>query len=220
MRDWMQKVTDALNTLPPFSTFSHRTPESVVSAIPGTIGVNLHTAHYPHLWIKDSGDTTVGWAAVSHSVAGEDEPAPDEHVGYGGLVDNYSTVRITGIATDYVKIYPYQVEFPSLYVDSNATSGTVTVRKGGHWRVGMQSSFSGVANTEYHIGVFRNDTELKIETNRKLGTGGDVGSCSFVGIASLTSGDVLDLRVNATSGSGNYFGVQQMQFVVDLLHAT
>jgi hypothetical protein len=65
LRRWLRDVADALNTLPPFSTFSYETPESNVSAIQGTLGVNLADSSHTKLWVKQSGDGTTGWASLT-----------------------------------------------------------------------------------------------------------------------------------------------------------
>lgn len=60
LMQYLQEVADALNTFPPLSTFSHTTPESNVSAVPGTLGINL-AATAPRLWVKYQGSSNTGW---------------------------------------------------------------------------------------------------------------------------------------------------------------
>lgn len=59
----LTQLSDAVNELPPFSVFSYTTPESNVSAVPATLGFNLASG-VSVLWIKQSGNTTIGWAAI------------------------------------------------------------------------------------------------------------------------------------------------------------
>lgn len=60
---WQLDVMDAVNALPPTSTFSFSTPNSNVTAQEGTIGVNLNP-NAIYAWIKESGNTNIGWEQV------------------------------------------------------------------------------------------------------------------------------------------------------------
>lgn len=223
-RDYLQRMADQVNQFPHQSQFSYTTPESKVSAVPGTLGGNIHKGDVPKAWVKVSGEGATGWASLATNgdiTRLETTLAtPTTNVGYGGVVANYADHRITGVDASYVLVDGYDHELPSRYVTSNATGGKVTLHKGGDWLVAVQSSFSGVANTEYHFAVFLDGTETILETDRKLGTGGDVGSCSIVGILSVTSGQVVDVRGKTLSGSGNFAGIQQAQLVVSLQYET
>jgi len=64
LRAYLLQLADAINDLPPMSTFSHATPESKVSAIPGTIGVNVASGH-TLIWYKQSGFGTTGWDSLA-----------------------------------------------------------------------------------------------------------------------------------------------------------
>lgn len=61
---WLRQVVDAVNAGPPTSTFSLTTPESVVTALPGTWGWNLNSA-VSAVWFKQSGTTTTGWVKLA-----------------------------------------------------------------------------------------------------------------------------------------------------------
>lgn len=61
---WARQVTDALNTLPPLSTFSFGNPNGNVTAIIGTIGVNINSAATAHVWYKNVGSGATGWVSV------------------------------------------------------------------------------------------------------------------------------------------------------------
>jgi len=66
----------------------------------------------------------------------------------------------------------------------------------GDYKIDYSISFSGGANTEYHLTIFVNDDE-KYECHfaRKIGTGGDVGNGGATCILSLVSGDVITTRI-------------------------
>jgi len=61
---WMQEVADALNSQPVFSTFSAATPESLVTAIPGTYAAN-YASIGSVAWFKQTGSGTTGWVSVA-----------------------------------------------------------------------------------------------------------------------------------------------------------
>ena len=63
---WQRRVTDALNTLPPFSVFSYTSPESNVTALRGTIGISMASSSSGSIaWIKAQGDDNTGWAPLA-----------------------------------------------------------------------------------------------------------------------------------------------------------
>jgi hypothetical protein len=64
LQQHVKGVTEAVNALPTFSVFSFSTPESNVSAIPGTLGQNLCSG-VSVLWIKQSGFSSIGWRPLA-----------------------------------------------------------------------------------------------------------------------------------------------------------
>lgn len=77
-----------------------------------------------------------------------------------------------------------------------AANSSFTIEKAGYYAVNGQFSFSDGANTEFHIALGTNGLRNKdCHTERKLGTGGDVGSCSFTCINYFNVSDVLTLMV-------------------------
>lgn len=61
---WFRDITDALNMLPPMSVFSFGNPNSNLSAIPGTLGLNITSAATSKIWIKQVGSGNTGWTSV------------------------------------------------------------------------------------------------------------------------------------------------------------
>lgn len=61
---YLRQIADALNTLPPLSTFSFGNPNGNVTAIIGTIGVNINSAATAHVWYKNVGSGATGWVSV------------------------------------------------------------------------------------------------------------------------------------------------------------
>jgi hypothetical protein len=67
LRDWLQRVANELNILPPLSTFSGTTPESVISGSPGELAINYAAptaSTVSRLWIKVTGIGNTGWASA------------------------------------------------------------------------------------------------------------------------------------------------------------
>ena len=60
---WARQMVDAMNALPPFSAFSWSSPNSNVTAMPGTIGINYASGASVH-WVKQVGSGNTGWAAI------------------------------------------------------------------------------------------------------------------------------------------------------------
>ena len=60
LQGWLRQATTEINALHPMSTFSFLTPESNVTALPGTLGRNLHSGASV-LWVKQVGSGMTGW---------------------------------------------------------------------------------------------------------------------------------------------------------------
>lgn len=60
----IQQLVPAVNALPAFSAFSWATPNSNVTALPGTVGINYASGVSVH-WVKVSGSGTTGWVATA-----------------------------------------------------------------------------------------------------------------------------------------------------------
>lgn len=64
---WMQDVADALNQIPPMSSFSATTPNSNVTAEPGHLAINLSPSATTIMWYKQSGSSNIGWDSLATS---------------------------------------------------------------------------------------------------------------------------------------------------------
>jgi len=80
---------------------------------------------------------------------------------------------------------------------ADATNDKITITKTGHYLVNCPVSFSGQSpNVNWKMAAFWNNTEQpQIHVQRKIGTGGDVGSTTCTGIVNVTSVPTdLDIR--------------------------
>ena len=64
LQSWARQVTVAVNLLPPTSQFSFSTPNSNVTAVPGTWGHNIASGASV-TWIKQLGSGNTGWVALA-----------------------------------------------------------------------------------------------------------------------------------------------------------
>jgi hypothetical protein len=80
----------------------------------------------------------------------------------------------------------------------NVTLGdsSMTIHVSGYYHVTVSSSMThGTNNTIVHFSFFKNDVEeLKMEAERKIGTGGDFGNASASGILYLAANDVIKIK--------------------------
>lgn len=61
---WARQVTIAVNNLIPESKFSFPTPNSNVTAVPGTKGYNIASGASV-FWIKQVGSGNTGWVSIA-----------------------------------------------------------------------------------------------------------------------------------------------------------
>lgn len=61
---WLRDVMDALNAIPPISSFSYSNPNSNLSATRGTLGVNSNS-NVSVFWVKQVGSGNTGWVALA-----------------------------------------------------------------------------------------------------------------------------------------------------------
>jgi hypothetical protein len=88
-------------------------------------------------------------------------------------------------------------------VDADKANNRLTVSVDGTYFVFAQFGFSGSVATEYHFHGMKNAaTHInELGTHRKIGTGGDVGSCSMGALITLTANDYIQVYVEADSSA-------------------
>jgi hypothetical protein len=83
------------------------------------------------------------------------------------------------------------------------SSGVLTPQVAGLYHIVSNFAFSGATTNEYHLGLIVNGVQQdKCHTQRKLGTGGDVGSAGFTCFYRLSSGDAVTLGIE-NAGAAN-----------------
>jgi len=134
----------------------------------------------------------------------------------GGAVSQAITTGGT-----YEKFIGFTTDAASNGMTAAAASDKITVTQAGHYDVKFQISFSGTnsSTVDFRInwnGVAQNQLHCK----RKLGTGGDVGSCSIVGIIDATAA-TTDIEVwFTTDGTGDNIVAVDAQLTATWLGST
>jgi hypothetical protein len=87
----------------------------------------------------------------------------------------------------------------------------LTIQVGGVYQVTSQWSFSGSATNEYHLSLTINHIQQdKCHSERKIGTGGDVGSASFTCFIDVSVGDYI-IPVIENVGASNSATIHDLQ---------
>jgi len=212
LREWMLEVTDALNTLPPMSTFSYVTPEGNVDAIPSTIGHNLRDGS---VWVKHSGDTSVGWFEIE--LGGDPAEATHDSVVYGGMFAEDNAVLISSVNSVGQPVAGiYHDTMPTHNATVNLTNGTIQVSQSGIYEVhGAFSVGASLNNQEVAIYCYNNNKTTEIGNHVKLGTANDTGTVSFTGLLSCDTNDTLLGWVYRETGAGTpNIDIEDAQFWV------
>ena len=223
---WMREVADTVNKLPPQVEFDYPTPEENVPAVPGTIGSNVDGT----LWIKETGSGDTGWSSLvttgALDVLGEHlHDDIHRHSGYGGFGVSEGAWEQDDIPDDpsFTTLLGWTFEMPlpgnPQHVISDLSEAKITFLERGVYGVWGQFSFSGDANTAFHIHIFKNSSITQGGTNRKLGAGGDVGSCSVTGLGTFEKGDFIVPKVHVVTGQGDALTLTEGQLWVGLLDA-
>jgi len=132
---------------------------------------------------------------------------------YGSLYVHNGTTAITattslGILTTWADAGAFVGITPS------TVSSTLTISRTGTYQLACNFSFSGDANVTFEFHTFKNTTEdLEYGTIRKIGSGGDVGSCALVGTFSANPSDVISIRSKADAASSAYT-LRYAQFLI------
>jgi hypothetical protein len=133
---------------------------------------------------------------------------------YGVMSVQENAVAETTTDATPRKIAVFDTDGPenNMTVDS-ATGNDITADVAGTYIVVAQCSFSGSASDEYHIEIYVDAAASGFEGHRKLGVGGDLGSCSCVGIVALAIGEAVSLYHWSSSG-GTSFTANDAQIAI------
>jgi len=151
--------------------------------------------------LPDLGDTI---SVVATAAGWKNYPSP----GSAGIVDKYGGIYVkdgstaqTTLGTTQKKMTGFAADSPSSGVTPAHASDQITILTAGDYEVHFQNSFSGSVSAEFQFFARIDGVETSLGCKRKLGTGGDVGSCSFTGILTLAVNEVLTVYVETDNGS-------------------
>ena len=107
------------------------------------------------------------------------------------------------IISDANVYYPITNLTQGLINGMSGNNENLTVIFDGVYKIVAHWSFSGTANNEYHISIDVNGVQQdKCHAERKIGTGGDVGSASFTCLYDFNIGDKVRMVIeNADAGN-------------------
>jgi len=126
------------------------------------------------------------------------------NIEYGEIYNNSTGTAVVSLSTSWAKITgSFQGNTASsANVTPDYLNDRITINAVGVYFVGVQASFSGgtsaVVEGAVYLGGIRQES---IRFRRKLGTGGDVGSASAIGILIVT-GTGVDIEFYARTDSG------------------
>ena len=120
--------------------------------------------------------------------------------GYGGITALGASTAQASISGTPAKLTGFAANAPASDTTPDHTDDSVTGGEAGKYMVDFQCSFSGTASKTFLFRVYSQGIVTTLGCQRKLGTGGDVGSCSCIGILALDSADVITTYVSSSDG--------------------
>jgi len=130
---------------------------------------------------------------------------------YGEIyVEGNSTADTVATATS-TQITRFDVNGASLNTTPDHTNDHITITKAGHYMVNVSLAFSGDASVDWKFTLCKNNGTanfLNVHTNRKLGSGGDIGSASMSGIVDLAVNDTVEIWMIHGAGVNKDITVQ------------
>ena len=91
------------------------------------------------------------------------------------------------------------------------TNDHITVATDGKYMITVSVSFSGDASVDWSFGVYKNNGGTafsNVHCNRKLGSGGDIGSAGLTGIIDVSANDTIELWMQHGAGVNKDITIQ------------
>ena len=103
-------------------------------------------------------------------------------------------------------------------VESGLTVDTagnqITIDTAGDYLVISTISFSGTLTKTFNVTIYKNTSTTNLALERKLGTGGDVGSAAVSGIVTCAADDDISLYQSSTDGGTAFTALDAQLSVV------
>ncbi|GAF92242.1 unnamed protein product [marine sediment metagenome] len=110
-----------------------------------------------------------------------------------------STAEATTDATPR-KIAAFTAEYDNGVATAAHASDQIAIVDAGDYYVSAFVAFSGTQSKTFVVEIYADGVASGIRLNRKLGTGGDVGSASCGGVLALSALDVVTLYQHSSDG--------------------
>ncbi|MBT8452965.1 MAG: hypothetical protein KJO40_13435 [Deltaproteobacteria bacterium] len=170
----------------------------------GSIYMGYNGAGSGQVWTK-RGASNTDWQIMGGNFGGL-------YVDNGGTAQNNITgtpVKMTGFASAYGTAQGIIEDIANDQLVLPATSPSA-----GLYLTMFQCSFDGQINTTFEFSLYDNfgNPQAGHRCRRKLGVGGDIGSCSFLGVGGYVQGQSFEIRVESDDGGGASFTPRWAQF--------
>lgn len=189
----IQQLTPSVNGIPPFSQFSWPSPNSNVSALAGTIGIN-YASNTSVIWVKVTGSGKTGWSPIMYDFPGAAEEDASAHVHNSSSsfpVSKTSATVMTFDITDFDTSSMYDGASKFVIPSTGNISGT--------WELRAQVTWAPAAAGGRQCDLYRNGVVLY--SNHVLGSN-DTQSQRISGmIHNPTAGDFFQVVVTQSSAA-------------------
>ena len=147
-------------------------------------------------------------AVTPLGLSGAIDAAVGANIEYGEIYNNSTGTAVVALSTSWAKITgSFQGDtVSSTNVTPTFADSLIAIGLPGVYFVGVQASFSGGNNAIVEGAVYLDGARQEsIRFRRKLGTGGDVGSASAIGILNVTGSSMnLEFYAKADAGTPNF----------------
>lgn len=134
---------------------------------------------------------------------------------YGGIYVNDNATG-QGTTTTPAPITAFDQNSPAAGVTPDSANDKLTIDADadGDYLIICQLSFSGTNNASFEFEFYLNGSPTGYKMDRKLGSGGDVGSGTMFGLASIAAADEIEVYVAAVSGTPTIVVEQAQLFAI------
>ena len=136
--------------------------------------------------------------------------------GFGNIFtnDGVTAQSITGGAAA-VKMTGFVGNGPASGCTADKANNKLVANLTGKYMVVFQCSFSGSANITFQFHVRNGGAEItSLGCERKLGAGGDIGSCSIVGIGDFTAAQDIEVYVECDGVGAQSITPKQLSLAI------
>ena len=146
-------------------------------------------------WVEDAADQKYWNGSAWASYGGTPTPVDFAEI----YIKDGSTAQ-NGLGTTPVLMENWAADGESESSTPDFANNKITVGTTGIYKVHLSLSFSGTANAEFQAFVRIDGVESVLGLQRKMGSGGDIGSANTTGLLSLTAGEDITVYIETDDG--------------------